>query len=701
MCHTVGDSRSLEALGKAIGIPKVDLPGGYSKDDMKSFLMADLGNYCEYASTDSVIALLYASELWGYNKQIPLTITSAAVKAAVPVMKEYYGIDKNDTATFNRIYRGLHKVDKGLVARKDRPGYLDATALEPVSEDARILQDMARLAYKGGYNGSSRIGYYYHHTYDYDLKNAYPTMMAIVMDIDWDNPIAFEGTNQPLTPTILRSPIDPFFAYVTFSFPNDVKYPCIPVSADGCIIYPRTSEGLDGVYASAPELWLALRLGAKVHCKRYVMGNIRLQNGEPSHVLYTVVKQLIEDRSQAKMIFGKNSLMQALIKVAVNGLYGKTAQDVVDKYSWSAHSAEMQNIGMSALTSPYHACMTTAGVRAVLLAAMNEVHDAGFTAYSVTTDGFISDIPEDRMKAFPLYGLARFVHSSRDMLTGDPEMWEKKATNWELLNLTTRGNVAVQEEGVLAHNSYVTGYDKDSRADRDAMLLRSFLRRSALLTQGTRFEKFKYLSARRDRRDFAAYDQIRYIRMDFDFKRCPMRCSFCPVNKDFFLTVQEQEYMGIDESLVTGEIANFDTEPYDTVAEFRRYKAVAKTCPVLATMADWDKYFAKLNQSCCNTCVQIKDLEWARLMSCIRAYRMSVPLSALGDQPVQLPVLDTYTREEKFDWINKHNRSKKEFGLNNWKDCGRQSRLTQILPESEFIDLLNEMIADSAVAQNC
>ena len=105
----------------------------------------------------------------------------------------------------------------------------------------------------------------------------------------------------------------------------------------------------------------------------------------------------------------KKSLADLLLKEAVTSGYGKTAQDVIDKSSWSASKEMMVDIGGSPITSPYHATMTTTGVRCVLLAAMNQLEDLGYKVYSVTTDGFITNAPENVLVNLDLYGFTKRV----------------------------------------------------------------------------------------------------------------------------------------------------------------------------------------------------------------------------------------------------------------------------------------------------
>lgn len=179
--------------------------------------------------------------------------------------------------------------------------------------------------------------------------------MCLVPDVDWENPIKSEIVNRELTLQDFVNPdsggyasLTMMFCYVRFEFPETVKYPCIPVNVEGVPIYPSTSEGIDGVYACGPELFLALKLGAKVFVEQgYVLNAIiNPENGKMSYSLRSAVKQLVADRDKAKAEHGKKSLEELILKTMVNSGYGKTAQNVVEKSTWSAYKDEMEIWGV-------------------------------------------------------------------------------------------------------------------------------------------------------------------------------------------------------------------------------------------------------------------------------------------------------------------------------------------------------------------
>lgn len=676
MCYAPAGQKSLAALGKTIGVPKLDV-SETDKNNMLDYLRREPVKFFEYAINDSVIALCFAGELWGYNTNMPVTVSGAAVKAAVPVISEYLGIpadgSKNAREAYNKAFRGLHTVKKGLSVMPEKAGFIENTSLEPVSDKARILQTYAKQAYKGGYNGSIIIGKYDGElTHDFDLENAYPTCMALVPDVNWSGEVIVdEIVNRKITRQHFHTPFDLMFGYIKFKFPKSVKFPCIPVSVNGSMVFPRSSDGLDGVYASAPEIYLALCLGAEIWAEHVYIGEyLYNEDGSVSRSLLAAVKQLVNDRTLAQKSFGKKSLPDLLLKTGVNSLYGKTAQDLIDKETWNAFLDRMDNIGGSAMTSPTHACLTTAGVRCVLLAAMNELHSLGYKTYSVTTDGFISNAPEDVLNSLNLFGFSAYFRSARQALVGSDEMWAEKHHQTDLLNFTTRGNVSLSEHGVCAHNSFVTGFDKDSYEDRLALMTVVLGRTGRCHCFNKTWTKFRKLAARQARADFAVTERGRALSMDFDLKRKPVKSSMETV----FPVVEGEQF----------EIVNFDTEPYETVSEYQQYKTASKSCRCLRTDKDWALFFAKAERTDKGGVRQLTDLDWTILFTCVMGYRLG-----LWD----IPYLNTegLTVKDKIAWINQFNKSKKKFTENTWKDCRKQNRASQMLDRTLIVEVLTAM----------
>ena len=669
MCHAPAGKKKLKDLGEVIGVEKVDIDE-QTKEHMKDLLRQNPALFMEYASTDSVVTVLYASAMYGYNNALPVTVTSATAEVMKEAMMNELKCITPDE--FNRVYRGLEKVNHGKFKFEDRPGFVEAINLEPISNDANAVQYYASQAYHGGYNICTEVGYFPYETYDYDLQNAYPTAMCLVPDINWENPIRHEIIRREMSLADFTgiggiNPITPFVGYVRFEFPKSCKYPCIPVNVDGIPQYPLSSEGMDGVYVAGPYIWLAMKLGATIFCNRGYFLNVLYTDDftRESRSLATAVKQLVVDRNRAKKDKGKGSLEELILKTMVNSGYGKNAQNVIQKTAWSALKDLMEDLGCSAITNPVSAMMITAIVQVELIAAQNQIQERGYMSCSVTTDGFISNCPEQTLKSLDLYGLRRFMEASRIYLTdGDPELWEIKHHQTDLVNFTTRGNVSLSLKGVCAHNSTKSGYPSDSYEDRLWLMKQVLSRMGTVDYTDQEWTTFKELV---QGKPFLVKPETRHIRMDFDMKRKPIRDSF----RTDIVPLDGAEY----------EIAHFDTEPFRNVEEFRMYRNKKKLTDVLRTEADWEIFWQKVELNA--TGAQPRDLNWSILNSCVMGHRAGRWI---------IPGLDGKSVEEKCDWINRHNSSGKKFKPSDWKNARRPERQVNMLPRELIESKLKELL---------
>ena len=701
MCHAPSDKKKLEDLGKVIGWEKVELAEDV-KNHMDRLLQRDPCKYFEYASNDSIVTLFYCASLYGYNKKIPVTLTSASANVIRSMMMKY--LNCTTTEEFDHKYRGLQKVKHANIVHPNKAQFVENSSLEPISDKARIIQIAASLAFRGGYNSSSEIGYFPVVTVDYDLKNAYPTAMCLISDVNWENPIQrviserYMSLDDFAVPMVGGyAPLSLMVGYIRFRFPEKVRYPCIPVDVDGIPIYPRTSDGVDGVYACGPEIYLALRLGAEIYCERgYFLNSIKnVDTGYYSFSLCFAVKQLVYDREQAKRECGKGSLEEEALKMMVNAGYGKNAQNVIQKQTWSAYKDCMEDIGCSAITNPVSACMITSIVRAELLAAQNQCHELGYVTYSVTTDGFISNIPEEELKSLDLYGIRRFMEESRLFLTDgeSSELWEVKHAQDDLLNFTTRGNISlywkaskeqlelgitednpfilngIKYNGVCAHNGAKSGYVPDSYEDR--LWLRKSVASRIGRIQYTKKEwtGFKDLVKGEE---FKVHISRPRLSMDYDMKRKPVKNSF-EAKK---LIIDGESY----------EIATFTTVPFENVEEFRKYRQVKENTKCLRTMDDWEMFWFKLEVKDSGSTVKVRDKDWSILFSCVIGHRAGL---------WTIPMLDALKGESRWAWLNSHNTSSKKFTSTDWKNAGRSSRQSNMLQREMLVEKLDELRKES------
>lgn len=673
MSQTPAGKKSLAVLGEACGVLKLDVPERWISR-MTDYRREHLLEFLEYGVNDAVIVLGTLTRQWGDGVIPPVTLSGGAAAALVDSGSAYLGA--SSPSEFRRKFAGLVDEDEGVeaVEEGDRLSYYAKRGRNPLDGAAAQLSSAFARAYHGGLNSCPMPGYYPVPTVDIDAQNAYPTAMALVRDLDWEAGAIEEVLHErALTIDDVPTATTPFVGFVSFTFPAKVTHPCLPIVADGTLVYPRTSEGVAGTWVCGPELWLALRLGAEVYCQIGYLGRELRQNGGPSLSLRHCVKQLIDDRNAAKDMFGKGSLEEQTLKTGVNSIYGKTAQDVAEQRSWDARAQEMDNVGGSAISSPYHAAMTTSLVRAQLLATMNQLVERGGHVYSVTTDGFITDFTVDEVAALDLYGLDEMLSESRSALTGDPGIWEAKHAQNDLVNFTTRGNVSLDLGGVCAHNGLKApkGIVSDSIEDRELLLVSVVTREGRVPNGYTRFPSFQELSRTEDRKDFIPTRVERSVSMDYDLKRKPVMSSMTP------------EMVPLPDGS-TEEMATFTTEPWERVEDCLRARQIARDMAqtgCLRTIADWRDWDLKYTHGKGRRLVTPQR---AVLMSIVMAHRQGVVvIPTLADCSLSIV--------ERLAWLA-------EWGLGtvsrgDWDNARRPERSSQMLPIDALDPYLDRMVS--------
>ncbi|HMS48842.1 hypothetical protein [Candidatus Neomicrothrix sp.] len=672
MSQAPAGEKSLAVLGDASGVPKLKVPDGWI-DRMSDYRREHLPEFLEYGINDAVIVVEYLTRLWGDGVVPPITLSSGAAAALVDSGSAYLGA--SSAAEFRRRFAGLVDEDEGVeaVEEGDRLSYYAKRGRNPLDGAAAQLSAAFARGYHGGLNSCPMPGFYLQPTVDIDAQNAYPTAMSLVRDLDWEAGAIEEVVHErPLTSQDVPTPTTPFVAFVSFTFPRDVLHPCLPIRADGTLVYSLTSEGTAGAWVCGPELWLALRLGAEVYCQIGYHGRVLAgPDGGPSLSLRHGVKVLIDDRNTAKRLFGKGSLEEMILKTGVNSVYGKTAQNVAEQRSWDARAQEMENVGGSAITSPYQAAMTTSLVRAQLHAAMNQIDERGGYVYSVTTDGFITDQTVEVINALDMYGLAKDLSEARVALTGEPTIWEVKHAQEDLVNFTTRGNVSLSLGGVCAHNGLKMpkGVVPDSAEDRE-LLLGAVVARSGRVPNGyTRFPSFQELSRREDRKDFIPSRVERAVSMDYDLKRRPVVNSMTPRQ----VPLPDGTHY---------EMATFETEPWERVEDCLRARQIAREVArtgCLRTVAEWRDWAVRFAHGKGR---RIVTPQRAVLTSIVMAHRQGViTIPTLADRSLSVA--------ERLNWLA-------EWGLGtvsrgDWDNARRPERQAQMLPLDVLDPYLDRM----------
>lgn len=595
-------AQPLRELGAAVGVPKLDVPGDWIIR-MDEYLATHPVEFFLYAINDAVIALEFISQICGDHREVPLSLPTAAAKAVREIMTRNLAGD-----SFNAVFGGLIKVSKNVDASTSVENQLDfyrKRELQPVDGAAATWIHASAMAFRGGYNMSAELGFFERVTRDFDLQACYPTSSSTIWDVDYMHPdgVILRTVNNyelSLADFAEGGPLTPFVGFVSFEFPADVAFPCLPVPVEGSMLYPRTSGGARGVWAVGPEVWLALTLGARVTCQIGHFGRtLRLEDGTPSRLLRGAYQTLLDDRSRAKGEFGAKSFQQAILKLMANSPFGKLAQGVMGQRGWDAWAQERDSVGGSAITSPWHASMTTGLPRAVLLATLNQLHDLGRSTPSCTTDGFITDADLTIVDGLNLFGLGDLWRESREALTGSRDMWEEKHTQTDLLNVTTRANFSRQPGGVLAHGGYKLpeGIEPDSQADRDHMYDLMASRDGALPVTMKVFPSIEELTRIENRLDFSPVLIRKQQTIEFDRKRRPVAIG---LTADL-VTIGDEVY----------EVAHVQTVPWESPEEAALGRSVDKglkrfdpevgepvwtRSPTRRTREQWHDYFERLDK---------------------------------------------------------------------------------------------------------
>lgn len=691
---------SLDALGELVDQPKVKVSLA-EKTDMASFSRADTARWLEYGAGDPLVCLEYCTAFFGEGRKVPHTLASAAARVVKETVVGYLELGSANMSVneeFKAVYVGERPLDVKLELTEDGMGFRTIKGWTALDGDAEVFQNACANAYRGGLNACSEVGFLGTHTRDFDLNGAYLAGAALVRDVDFlhdDGVVAQTITKRLLTLDDVPQWQTPFVGFVCWQFPDDVKFPTLPTTVGDSTVYVRSAltrrqarakaraagrqdrwELGRGTWAMGPEVRAALLLGAEVWCQVGYRAHELMRDGgrgpAPSRCLAAGVSAFVRGRTQAARLFGKGSLVELALKEGGNSVYGKTAQDVTPSKSWDAFKQRHVETGGSAITSPYHAAMTTSLVRTMLLMAQNELHRMGRKVVSVTTDGMITDASVDEVAGLDLGGLNGLFAQARQALTGDPTVWEVKHEQTWLYNFSTRGNISVQDGGVVAQNSFRNPKGKTSIQAREHFARLVLGRTGTIASTAKVPTSFPDLTRTplEQRKDFTMSDRTTNLRMDFDLKRRPlldqMVCDLVPLGNDVF------------------EVAHFDTEPWEDEDQCRHAKQVARTVKCLRTVEEWKRWDLKMRNS--TSILRIDDAGAAVLRSIVKGHRSGL---------WEVPNLTTGTVAERLAWLDSWGFVADPLTKSWWRNMGRADRTGKgyLLPVDDLAPYLDRMLS--------
>lgn len=372
----------LIALGDQLGLKKLSIPEGYSIARMDELLAGDRQAFLDYGIRDAEIAVKYylqvlrfareniwsrgdASTTGASRKTLPVSAGALAVQLCKKTFEEN-GLD------FEELFALEEKTKTSWDPVRQR--LTKKTSLEQ-DDDSSFHESFAIKCFHGGRNetffvGPSPAGNWH----DYDLIGAYTTGLVLIRSID------YEGSHESRNLEDFMADVMGF-AHVDFSYPDDVRYPCLPVRCDERgLLFPLSGRS----YATAPELALAAAQGADITIRRSVIYPWKDLNG------MRIFAPFVREIRRLRGLYPKGSVQEQTAKLLGNSLYGKTGQGLKDKTAFDTHTMESKKVPYSGLTNAPIAALTTGFIRAVIGEILHRL-PGHCTVISATTDGILTD----------------------------------------------------------------------------------------------------------------------------------------------------------------------------------------------------------------------------------------------------------------------------------------------------------------------
>ena len=479
--------------------------------------------------------------------------------------KPAFTIGSMAVAKFEQLVRNLPDFDLLKFCGKQRVG----RRIEPL-EQLLAVRGLAADCFHGGRNECFEHGIYRTQAFDWDLKGAYTSALAMFRQLDWGRT---EHTNDLSWLAVLDAVT---FARVTFQFPPGTRFPSLPVDADPYgLIYPLSGESC----ATGPELVVALGQGATIEVVEGVV--VPWQNADGQRPFLEFTKLINQERATHP----KGSPLEQLVKEAGNSVYGKTAQAVAGhksaprvKRAFDTRQGEMRNLDESKITQPLVAALTTGLLRAVLSESLANMPSHA-TVFTATTDGWLSTATEAEAHAAASGRVARYFASLRAMVDpkGDDSLLEMKHSANGLLVCKTRGTFTITPGGsmpkpIIARAGHRLEIPFDDSTAEAAEWERVFRARE----YNTSMPRRQFISVREQwyaNADLIDIHRVSRANLDYDLKRRP-------------LDVHDHE-----------GLVRFSTEPwpdFETFVEHRRafdrWRKSAEAC--LKAAEDWHRFLS-------------------------------------------------------------------------------------------------------------
>jgi hypothetical protein len=439
---------SLKNLGTIYNFNKLELTRE-EITNMDVLLINDRAIFKEYAVRDSIITLLHYNSMIDYNFGLeasnpPSTLSQISGRAVDKYWNSinYEGYQMSpmySLADANKVYTFKGLFETGKIGDK-LPLFIQT--------------------FRGGINESFCYGMDFSGKvwYDYDLTSAYTTVMYGLLNPNYVGAsIISKNTFFKEIEKDKSWLLNSYFAIkCSFQFPKNVNYPCLPCNYDSDnTVYPLQGQG---VYTGS-EILAALNLGCTLNIKEI----FRIPKG--SIKIFGLIKDLHLERGKHK----KGTFNNLMCKIIGNSAYGLTAQGINEIMRYDTVSNRTVRMKDSRFSNPIIAANISSFIRALLAEIMNNIHSINGKIVSVTTDGFITDIPNlenlllEKINKGEWKGdLLKLYRTWRSEITNGakPEALEVKQSGPNMMSWTTRGQLST-ESGIAA----LTGLQRNSFND--------------------------------------------------------------------------------------------------------------------------------------------------------------------------------------------------------------------------------------------
>jgi len=365
----LSDKRSLKKIGKSINIEKIEI--GDRIKDMKSFLNEDPALFAQYAMNDAVICSIFFKSFLEICKGLNVNKTPVTASGLAELYFESNVVDYQKVLGYNEVLSFHYDSNKNQIVGR-----------EHMSLSKQVYY--SKISYYGGRNEAYMFGIYTEKWFDYDVKNAYPSALLTLQDIDWDHADSVKS----ITDIEFN---DVGYIWLKFKFRKDVKYPMFPIKYHDSLIYVQEGETI----ITLTEFYTAVKNDMLE--KYEILTGVKFRRLNDLKIPHLVAK-LINERNK----YDKDDINNLIYKLIANSIYGKLTQGIKKKNGLDLQaSIKSENFYIvntksraSGIYNPALAGYVTGFIRSIIGEYLHCIHTSFPAAniISVTTDGFVTNI---------------------------------------------------------------------------------------------------------------------------------------------------------------------------------------------------------------------------------------------------------------------------------------------------------------------